>query len=261
MLTEEQVQAVIEKARRYAQQITLDNEAQFTAAVQEQLNRITRGPHPKRHNTILALAESAIDPDINKEDVFARKDIVSKRIFYSKDKDWWYDPEYREVLEIVRELHVRWENEAALRRMLYRQTEWREKMYETADTMVERAQEMMNKFGLEEMEVAGEDGTIIIKPARWTWDTIPRLVQTADKTARLALGMNTEKVEQDITAEVTEVDPDEIRQSMRDKLAQMGVAVPVPASGDTAVDDGGVGDDSIPAEDTAVSDNEATDAD
>lgn len=192
--------AVADAARIWAETVTLETDADFDTAVREQLNRVNHLSVPaKRHATIRAMAEAEIRPNASRDALFKRKDIISKSIFYRQDKDWFHDPLFREVLERVIALYRRWDASREIRLTLERQKEWKEKAYQTALAMIEKTAQMM-EFPLIETEV-DENGRTIVKPARWALGDVARLAPVADKMARLALDMSTDKTETDITTD------------------------------------------------------------
>ncbi len=116
-------------------------------------------------------------------------------------------------MEIVIALRVKWTTKSELIAQDTRRTAWQERMYDTSNLMVDRAVKMMD-FPLEVVEFdeeQDEDGRHLhttIKPGRWTFDTVPKLVSAADKTARLALDMDTDSTR--IKQELSGVDGEPI---------------------------------------------------
>lgn len=193
--------AVANAAREWAETVKLDTLADFDTAVREQLMRVNHmSVTAKRHATIRAMAEAEIRTDISRDSLFSRKDVISKSIFYRQDKDWFHDPLFREVLERVIAIYRRWDSTKELRQMLERQREWREKALDIGHRMADKGLEMM-EFPLHDVEVDTESGTAVLKPARWTLDTVPRLATAADKLVRMALDMATDKTETDLTTD------------------------------------------------------------
>lgn len=70
-----------------------------------------------------------------------------------------------------------------------RMVEWEKRSWEVAEQMLEKATQML-KFPL--IQTTTADGKTTVEPARWTIDTIPRLIQVADRLARLSTGTETE---------------------------------------------------------------------
>jgi hypothetical protein len=79
-----------------------------------------------------------------------------------------------------------------------RQEQLREREWELAQAMAEKAASML-QFPLVEKIVSTEDGeTVIIAPVRWSMSDIPRLSSTLSKLGRLASGMETDRPSVDI---------------------------------------------------------------
>lgn len=83
----------------------------------------------------------------------------------------------------------RLEHESRLNIRQQRMVEWERKSWEVAEQMLEKATQML-KFPL--IQTTTADGKTTVEPARWTLDTIPRLIQVADRLARLSTGTETE---------------------------------------------------------------------
>lgn len=73
-----------------------------------------------------------------------------------------------------------------------RQIEHREKAWRVSQALIEKA-EMMLKFPLTRQRTA--DGKTIVEPLKWSLTDAARLLETADKTARLSAELPTEIVE------------------------------------------------------------------
>ena len=65
-----------------------------------------------------------------------------------------------------------------------RQQDWDNRAWSTANALLEKAEQML-KYPLVRTETI--DGKTTVSPARWSLDTLTRLVNTADKLARLAV--------------------------------------------------------------------------
>lgn len=84
-----------------------------------------------------------------------------------------------------------------------RREEHRERAWDLAQRLFQRAEELLSfpvvEVTVETSQTKSEDGTKVfitqqvIKPAKWTQSDIARLVETYDKIARLAAGMDTEQ--------------------------------------------------------------------
>lgn len=207
----------------------LETERDFHTAVNNWLNRIT-GTNPQLHrSTAQAIAESAINPHISLDDVFARQDTVRKTSFYRTKSPWVHDPEYRFILEVLVALYRQWDAGTAVRETMERQADWRKRMMEQADLIVGQSDAVYIKA----MEALND----FISPTEITY---PHIIQAltaktnaiigADKLARLALGMDTDQQALHVQAEVTETDTAAIRESMKDKLRQIGIGLRRPSA-------------------------------
>jgi hypothetical protein len=70
-----------------------------------------------------------------------------------------------------------------------REQVWEDKAWQTANALLEKAEQML-KFPV--VETRTKDGQTLVIPARWSVDTIARLAQAADRLARLSTGAETE---------------------------------------------------------------------
>jgi len=102
---------------------------------------------------------------------------------------------------------------ALLQKRQQRQLEWEEKAWTMATHLFNIAQQMSN-FPL--VQTKTKDGKTIIIPMHWTADTIPRMVQTADKLARLAT--HTETDIQQINLNLDEILPEGVSPEQFDLL-------------------------------------------
>lgn len=218
-LAPRETDAIIQKAREYANSIPLETQAQFHTAVTEQLDRLEGRLLSKRRSTIQALAEVEINPTRSRTEVFKRKDVVSPQVFYATDKDWFHNPNFREVLETVIAIYQRWDAEQEMRETAERQKQWRESAYAMGTKMADVAMQMLGTE-LHEIIVSGDNGDeIVVKPARWSFRDVPSMATAADKLVRLSLDMATDKTEQDI--EVKSEDVAAVREAMNDKLTRL----------------------------------------
>lgn len=195
MITEAQAVEIEERAAAAVESALLQTEEQLQAAVDAQLARLKHPPLEKRRATIRALAAEAIQPGGSRDNVFLRQrkgnpDIVSKGVFYSTKKDWFHDPTFREVLMTVEGLYRKWAGGRALRELVRRQTDWEEKVFQTANRMLDRASAMLD-FPLAERTVEKDGKTITVRPGPWSMANVAPLVTAADKLARTALDMET----------------------------------------------------------------------
>ena len=90
------------------------------------------------------------------------------------------------MLETLVQIYIRWDNGRELRELEERQRKWKKRMEKAGQSMANLAEEML-----------GQD----LYDGKWTFDTAYRMIAQADKTTRLALGMETDKtaVSQEVT--------------------------------------------------------------
>ena len=191
-LTTEQVQEIERAAQVWVDGLALGDEGAFHAAVQSQLERLVDPPIGKRRATALALAEVGLT-EATRAGVFRRPDTVGYRVFYDKDKDWYYGATFRDVLEKLIRLYRKWAAGSAARQAAAdfqtRLDALREAEYEIGTAMFARAREMVDA-PLYEVTATGEDGRdVTLKPARWTMADLPRVAKGASELTRLSLGM------------------------------------------------------------------------
>lgn len=195
-LDEREVAAIERRAQALVDGLALENEAQLAAAVEEQLRRLDEGETHKgnlgkKRATVLALAQVGITIP-SREEVFRRKECVSRRVYISSD-GWHHEPVFREVEEVVTRLYRKWAAGAAARaaaaEFIEQEAELREKELKMSRDLARLALEMAGT-PLYDVVTTGDDGReVTLKPARWTFDTVPRLADAASKLGRLALGM------------------------------------------------------------------------
>lgn len=177
--------------------LPLEDEAALNAAVEAQLRRLEederhRSNIKKKRATALAMAQVGLTI-ASREEVFKRPDCVTKRIYNDRNRDWAHDPLYRSVEEVLKRLYRKWSRlgtaRAATEEFVEREAELRETEWNLSRDLTKLALAMVKTTHME-IEGNGEDGKpIVIKPARWTFDTVPRLADAASKLGRLALGM------------------------------------------------------------------------
>ena len=195
MITEAQAADIEARAAATVDGTLLQTDEQLQAAVDAQLARLKKPPVEKRRATVRALGEEAIRPGGSRESVLLRQrkanpDIVSKGVFYSTQKDWFHDAEFREVLLTVEGLYRKWASGRAVRELARRQTDWEERAYQVAGRMLDRASAMLD-FPLAAREVEKDGKTIIVKPGPWSMANVAPMVSAADKLARTVLNMET----------------------------------------------------------------------
>lgn len=192
MLTARQVEEIEREAQAWVDGLSLSGEAAFHAAVESQLERLVDPPVAKRRATALALAEVGLT-EATRAGVFRRADTVGHRIFYSKDKDWYYGETFRDVLERLIRLYRKWSASAAARSAAAdfqrRLDELREAEYEIGAKMFDVARQMADA-SLFEVTVTGENGQdVTVKPVRWGMADLPRVAKGASELVRQSLGM------------------------------------------------------------------------
>lgn len=180
-----------QRAQAYVDGLRLETEEEFAAAVEEQLRKLPESNLYKRRATVLAMAQVGITIP-TREEVFQRKETVGKRVFFDKQKGWYHDPAFREILEIVTRLYRRWSAGAAARQataeFIQREAELREAEWKASRQMTDVVKQILES-PLYEVETKDGEQTIILKPGRWTFDTAARLMEGASKFGRLSLNM------------------------------------------------------------------------
>lgn len=192
MLTDDQVADIERRAQEWADTLSLPDEAAFSAAVESQLARLVDPPIGKRRATALALAQVGIT-EATRREVMRRPGIVSYRIFYSRQKDWYYGETFRDVLERLIRLYRRWSAGQAARAAA---DDFRERVGKLREMEADIGEQMFGRVlkmleaPLYEVTATGVDGKdVTLKPARWTVADIPRVAESASKLLRLSLDM------------------------------------------------------------------------
>lgn len=185
---------ILRRARETAEATPLPDEEAFAAAVETQLGRLTGGRPSileKQRATVLAMAQVGLTVP-SQEVAFTMPGVVSKRVFYTKEKGWFHDPLFREVMETARALYRKWAAGAAAREatseFIEKEAQLRAAEWDMSRNMLRMAMDMV-KTPLHEIETLDEGRTVIVKPARWTMDTIPRLADASSKLGRLSMGL------------------------------------------------------------------------
>lgn len=192
-MDEATVREIERRAAVVVEATALPDEEAFAAAVEAQLARLAGRPSllNKQRTTLLALAQVGLTIP-TQDAVFDMPGTVSRRVFYDKQKGWFHDPLFREVLEILRRLYRKWAAGAAAREataeFAEREARLRAAEWDMSREMARIALEMV-KSPLHETEISDDGRTIIVKPARWTLDTVPKLADAASKLGRLSMGM------------------------------------------------------------------------
>ena len=120
-------------------------ESAYQTAIGAELERIAHMPtQAKRRATILGLAEAETRADISRQDVFDRPDTVSARIFYSKEKDWYHDELYRDVLDTVIKIVQAYHAAKDLAEAEQRRQDHRERMLRLSDKAAGKLEQMIN---------------------------------------------------------------------------------------------------------------------
>lgn len=181
------------RAQEYVDSLPLETEEEFAAAVEAQLRKLPESQLYKRRATVLAMAQVGITIP-TREEVFRRKEVVGKRTFFDKQKGWYHDPEFREVLEVVMRLYRRWSTGSAAREataeFIRREADLREAEWKASRQMADIVQQILSS-PLYDVETKDEETgqVVILKPGKWTFDTAARLMEGSSKFGRLALNM------------------------------------------------------------------------
>lgn len=180
-----------QRAQAYVDSLSLETEEEFAAAVEAQLRKLPESQLYKRRATVLAMAQVGITIP-TREEVFQRPEVVGKRTFFDKQKGWYHDPAFREVLEVVGRLYRRWSTGAAAREatseFIRREADLRESEWKASRQMADIVRQILES-PLYDVETKDGDKTIILKPGKWTFDTAARLMEGSSKFGRLALNM------------------------------------------------------------------------
>src|SRR5690606_19776546 len=100
-----------------------------------------------------------------------------------------------------------------------RQAKVRDRAWSISEKMLERAEQMLALPLIE--QVTEKDGkTVIIRPARWTMDSIPRMVTAAQDLAKLSQGMDLKRLLDEIEA----MDDDTLIAQTKDVVETHGAA-------------------------------------
>lgn len=99
---------------------------------------------------------------------------------WSTRYDWQRRVAAWQALQHARE-HAKWEE---------RRREWRERAFSLALKLADKAEEML-KFPV--LDKSYENNFTVLEPAKWTYNTPPQMLAFADKLARLAAQMDTER--------------------------------------------------------------------
>lgn len=219
-LTPDQEHLIIDNARRFAAGIRLETEDDFYTAVHQQLGHLDGGSNlTKRRNTIIALGEAAVNPEISRNSIFKRKNCISEQAFYDTKRDWLHGENFRQVLENVLALYRAWEAIKQLRVVEERQNKWREDSYVIGNNMAALVKNMLGTDLYEVMMEEDDGRQVTVMPAKWAFrDTAP-IITAADKLIRLSLDMPTDKQEIEAYTEVHEAENP--RDSARRKLDQL----------------------------------------
>lgn len=218
-LTTEQEHIIVDNARQWAASVRLESEDDFHTAVNQQLAQLDGHNIRKRRDTIIALGEAAVNPEISRPSVFKRSNIIAEQTFYNTKKDWFHGANFRTVLENVIALYRTWESLKQLQVIEERQVEWREKSYRIGNNMADLVQNML---GTDLYEVVMEDADgreVTVIPAKWAFRDVAPIATAADKLIRLSLDMPTDK--QEIDADIHEAErPCETLRQKLDRLRE-----------------------------------------
>lgn len=166
-----------------------DETPDWIKRAQEELGRIRGRGSAKKRATILALAKARL-VGLPEYEVFDRPDTCSRRTYYRDDpgKDgkplgWKHDPLFMDVLEAVVRIALEWRNEEKLQEIQDEQEYLIQTSRQLSRTLFEKAQEML-RFPLYEVTVPdAPGGETVIRPARWSFDTLLKILNTAEQLA------------------------------------------------------------------------------
>ncbi|MCI0728859.1 MAG: hypothetical protein L0332_19385 [Chloroflexi bacterium] len=191
----------------------------------------------KKKQTVIAVVEAMITPGDSVNALFTDNErrIAAGLCSYTIWKvKWSKDPLIISVLHNVLKIAREWHDTAELRAMKQRREEWQERARKLAQEMVTKVEGMLgHPLEIEVIEEDDEGRPIkLAVPAKWTFDTVPRLALAADKIARLSLEMPTEKTEQTGTVgvkhalAVEDLGEEELDDVLANLLAAAGVRLP-----------------------------------
>lgn len=166
-----------------------DEKPAWIIRAQEELGRIRGRGCAKKRATILALAKARL-VGLPEYEVFDRPDTCSRRTYYRDDpgKDgkplgWKHDPLFMDVLEGVVRIALEWRNEEKLQEIQDDREHLIQTSRQLSRALFEKAQEMLN-FPLYEVTVPdAPGGETVIRPARWSFDTVLKILDTAERMA------------------------------------------------------------------------------
>ncbi len=95
-----------------------------------------------------------------------------------------------------------------------RRDELRDREWETAQRLIDKAEQML-KIPLVERTVESPDGPTVLKPARWGMADAAKLAETASKLGRLAAEMETDRTTVDVSRSVKELSDEELANIIR----------------------------------------------
>lgn len=220
---------LLRRVQQYVYTLPLTTEEDRSTAVNAQLQKLvgidkSRGKqkqemYAKRINTVLGMVDTVLYPNITRESVLQREGTVGHRVFYSRKKDWYHHPVFREVLETVLAIFRRWKAEEGERLAAEKLRKWNEQMMETADLMAQASKQILTNYIEQPFDVTIDDknGEKITKltPKANVRD-VAVIAPAADKIARMAMGQPTDKTTNQLTGEdgkpieVTEKLPDDV---------------------------------------------------
>jgi hypothetical protein len=180
-----------------------DDTPAWIKLAQEDLARIRGRGSAKKRATIIALAKARlVGAPIS--GVFERPDTCTERTYYRTDLDkdgkplgWKHDPEFQDVLESVVRVATEWREAEKLRELQEEKEHLIQTSIQLSRALFEKANEML-QFPLYEVTVPNADGgETVIQPARWTFDTLPRIAQAARDMANLGITLASDNLESD----------------------------------------------------------------
>lgn len=235
--------AVLTRARKIIETATLRTNEQLVDQVRKQLARLAYEPNSAlKCDTIQAIIDCEVLGGGDRKDALGRKLLkdaegnvvqsptISSNNFYNKKKGWFSGNElFREVLEAVLGLHLRWKAEVSHRTKLDRYEKFLETAFTVGESMMNRAKDMAEHPLFEiKQEFEDEEGRKIIqfipnnnwKPS----DTAP-IATAAIKVVQTALGIDQsgvdgrttngrrQQADDGVTAKEPESEPDKLTEA------------------------------------------------
>lgn len=180
----------------------------YQAAVSAELEKLIElGNYQKRRNTVWQLAWAAVTPQVSQNEVFKRKDVVSRATFFGK---WNKQQPFTAVLERVKQLTRAYVEGKDARELKRQRDELREFERQLSLRLMQKAENMLN-FPLQTAttstkEIRDIDGQLVeihhittIEPTNWRQRDAGFMLEKGSAVGRRALNMTKDKT--DITTD------------------------------------------------------------